>query len=112
MTLDTLTIIGCTIAATIIAGAAMLWPIKTRRNTWRQDCEQWLCDRDQVHFAGLVVAVDAHSNEIVSAASDAETVRADLRRFRPERHCHLLRVPGTPSEPLRLLLDVRNGGQP
>lgn len=104
--IDTLTLIGCTIAATVGAGAWMLWPIKVIRDDYQPSHHQWISDRDQQRFAGMVVAVDQHTNEIVSAASTADKVRADIERFRPERQCHVIAVPGVASEPLRILLDV------
>ena len=92
------------IGVVIAAAVSTAWTRKPPAG--RKSTDVWIDERDQVRFAGMWVAVDQYTNEIVSAASTADKVRADLQQTRPERQCHIIAVPGVASEPLRILLDV------
>ena len=99
-------ITGLIVIVLLVAGTSLLAKLFPTPNVWHPDEEQWLSVEDRKHFAGLLVAVDIETREIVAAASTVENIRADVERLRPERACRVFRVPGTPRESLRLLLDV------
>ena len=99
-------IVGSLSLVALVVATSMLAKLFPTPNVWRPDAEKWLSEADRKYFAGMYVAVDTETREIVSAASNVASIRADLKRLRPERTCRVIRVPGTPRESLRLLLDV------
>ena len=99
-------IVGSLSLVALIVATSMLAKMFPTPNVWRPEAERLLSEADRKYFSGLYVAVDTETREIVSAASSAASIRADLKRLRPERVCRVVRVPGTPRESLRLLLDV------
>lgn len=88
----------------LAAGVAVWWI--TRPQLVNHPMDVWIDHRDQERFAGMWVAVDSDTNELVAAATNREIVEDDLRLYHPERRCDIVSVPGVASEPLKVLLGV------
>lgn len=77
--------------------------ISGRRKPSDEAAELGITERDLRDFAGAVVAYDCDTSECITADEDAGYLRDQLSRKHPERRCHLVRIPVTPSGPIELL---------
>ena len=103
--LDFFSDIGAISIGVVVAAAiSTAWTRKPPAG--RESTDVWIDDRDQVRFAGMWVAVDCDTNELISAGASRAIVESDLRLYHPERRCDVVSLPGTASEPLRVLLGV------
>jgi hypothetical protein len=103
--IDFLAEIGAiSIGVAVAVAASTAWTRKPPAG--RDSTDVWIDERDQKRFAGMWVAVDSDTNELVSAGANREIVESDLRLYHPERRCDVVSIPGEPSEPLRVLLGV------
>lgn len=103
--LDFLADIGAiSIGVVIAAAVSTAW--RRKPPAGRESTDVLIDDRDQARFAGMVVAIDSDTNELISAGASRAIVESDLRLYHPERLCDVVSLPGEPSEPLRVLLGV------